>query len=607
MMFATPLGLLALLAVPAIVAIHLFRRRFPVRPVAGLFLWQLIRKTPEGGGRIARLPVTTSLILECAAAAALAMILAGARCSPAGLSQHLVVLLDDSASMAAANVAGESARDRGIRRVLDEIERLGAGARLTLVQSGERPSVLYGPAGFAVDAPHALAAWKPEAAHHSLALGLRLSRELAGSTGKLLVVSDVMPAARGEAHFENGLWVATGTPLANAGIVAAQRTFSLDQNRGVVSLTLANNSTSSIQRRLSVSAGDTELIVRELDLPSGVSSLTLPLPAGTPAVRVRLADDSLMRDNEVTLAEPRPQIVGVETHLADGRGRQALLKALGVLSGVTHTGSGHLAFVDAATLDRPAATGVWRVGFGRPPAAWIGTGAPEDFIGPFVLEKRAPLLHGVTLGGVVWSGTEPLAPDLVRPLASTGDRVLIGTVSTPSRSGPGVTILFNLDLDRTNLIRAPDWPILISNVIEMRRQSLPGPERWNYRAGEWVRVRLDRDPKGPLGFRCGGIERSLPAGRQLEFIAPAPCGLLQVIENGETLFEVGVNFLDETETKLAQQMTADAGALADVAGLRAETTAASDPLFWLFLAIASAALMTNWSLVSPRTRQTSRA
>ena len=38
MIFATPWGLLALLAIPGIIAIHLFRRRFPVRPVAGLFL-----------------------------------------------------------------------------------------------------------------------------------------------------------------------------------------------------------------------------------------------------------------------------------------------------------------------------------------------------------------------------------------------------------------------------------------------------------------------------------------------------------------------------------------------------------------------------------------
>jgi len=47
--FTTPLGLLALVAIPAIVAIHLFRRRFPIRPVAGLFLWQMAQRTPEGG------------------------------------------------------------------------------------------------------------------------------------------------------------------------------------------------------------------------------------------------------------------------------------------------------------------------------------------------------------------------------------------------------------------------------------------------------------------------------------------------------------------------------------------------------------------------------
>src|SRR3989442_10262806 len=103
MMFTTPLGLLALLAIPAIVAIHLFRRRFPTRPVAGLFLWQVVRQTPESGGKISKLPVTASLILECLAALAFALIIAGARLQPAGVSEHLVVLLDDSASMAAIN------------------------------------------------------------------------------------------------------------------------------------------------------------------------------------------------------------------------------------------------------------------------------------------------------------------------------------------------------------------------------------------------------------------------------------------------------------------------------------------------------------------------
>jgi hypothetical protein len=104
-----PIGLVALLAIPAIVAIHLFRRRFPVRPVAGLFLWQLSRRTPEGGGRMTRLPITTSLILECLAALALALILAGWRLVTAAEHAHLVPSMPAARARATAPCGGSPA------------------------------------------------------------------------------------------------------------------------------------------------------------------------------------------------------------------------------------------------------------------------------------------------------------------------------------------------------------------------------------------------------------------------------------------------------------------------------------------------------------------
>jgi hypothetical protein len=321
----------------------------------------------------------------------------------------------------------------------------------------------------------------------------------------------------------------------------------------------------------------------------------LPVPAGLPPLRLALSGDPMLRDNEVTLAEPRPRIVGVENRLKDGRGRQALLKAVAAATGATTADPGHLVFMDAEGIDRAAPAGAWRVGFGRPPAAWLGGGAARDFIGPFVLEKRHPLLLGITLGGVVWTGALPIAPAALRPIASAGDQLLIGTTAAGDPA-----VLVNVDLDRTNLIRSPDWPIFISNLVEARRQALPGPERWNYRIGEWVRVRLGRDPKGPLRLRCGAVERTLPPGRELEFPAPAPGGLLQIVEGSDVLFELGVNFLDEREGDLRQQATADSGAFSDPAGLRAESGPASDPLFWILLACGGLALVGNWLLLSPR-------
>ena len=69
------------------------------------------------------------------------------------------------------------------------------------------------------------------------------------------------------------------------------------------------------------------------------------------------------------------------------------------------------------------------------------------------------------------------------------------------------------------------------------------------------------------------------------------------------LFELGVNFLDESETNLRHQATAEQGELTDLAGLRAESGPASDPLFWLLLTIGGTAILVNWCLLSPKRQQ----
>ncbi len=594
MIFTAPWGLLALLGIPAIVAIHMFRRRFPPRSVAGLFLWQTLRQTPEGGGRITRLPVTASLILECLAALALALILAGARIRPASVNEHLVVLLDDSASMAAVNAQNESPRDRAVRLALDEIDRLGRNVRVTIVLSGERPAVLVGPAALAIEAKPALDGWEPQAQHHSLAPGLRLARELASKTGRLIVFSDAPPDIRGASPVENVRWLSVGQPLPNVGITAAQRTLTPSEGKGTISLTLENFSKEAAKRQLHLKAteeGGKEILAQEVNVPPGTSSLNLPIPAGLPAITASLSEDALIRDNEVTLVEPRPQIVGVENHLPDGRGKDALAKALGAISGATRAEHGQLSFGPAATLDQPPEQGVWRVGFGRAPERLLMPGPAQDFVGPFVPEKRHPLLQGVTLAGVVWAGALPIAVNSLHPLVSAGDQPLIAMLG----SRPDTGILFNLDLERTNLVRAPDWPVLVSNLVELRRQDLPGPERWNYRAGEWVRARLAGDPKEPLHFHCGPLDRGLPQGRSIEFIAPSSCGLLQILEGKNTLFDLGVNFLDENETNLSDRATAESGKLeSQSSGLRTETGPESDPLFWTLLLVGGGAMIGNW-------------
>jgi hypothetical protein len=583
-----PLGLLALVSIPAIVIIHIYRRRYPVRTIAGLFLWQTGVQTPAGGGRPERLPITPGLLLECMAALALSLMLAGARCAPAGDLEHLVVLLDDSASMSARNAAGESARDRATREITTQIDGMSRTARVTLVRSGDRPAVLAGPATSGPDARAALERWQPRARHHSLATALRLSRELAGRSGRLMVVTDTMP----EDEVPSGvLWKAFGQPAANVGIIAAERTLIPEQGQGLLLLTIGNYADAEQSRTLTVVADGREVTRTNVAAPSGVSAVRLPLPPGLPAVRLTLSDDGLLRDNEVVLVEPRPRLVAVDNELREGRGRDALVRALSGVPDVTSSDSGHLQFVEADAFDSPRQPGVWRVAFGAPPASMLAEGEPQDFIGPFVIEKRHPLLLGVTLDGVVWTKAWPVRASSGRPLASAEDRPLLADVTAP---GLPMSLLFNLDLGTTNLVRSPDWPILVSNLIELTRESLPGPERWNYRVGEWVRVKLDAAPKTQLVVKNGGNERTMALSRTVEFAAPEGGGLLQIAADGKTVVELGTNFLDEQESDLRTRNAGQGGAFAPRTAGAMEAGVASDPLFWFLLAIAAVAILANW-------------
>jgi hypothetical protein len=598
MTFGAPLGLIALLAIPAIIAIHLLRRRFPVRPVAGLFLWTAAHEVPDGGRRIDRLPWTLSLLLECLAALALALIIAGATFASSARSEHLVVLLDDSASMTAAE-AGESPRARAVRRVRDEIERLGPRGRITLVRSGERPALLVGPAAFGAEAETALGTWRPEARQHSLSEGLRLARELSGGSASVLVLTDRVPSGTSERLLPGEQWVAAGVPLPNVGIVDAHRTVNADTKQGAVSLAVRNYSGSAVARVLRVTTGEKEVLARALDVPPGTSSINIPLAAGVPAVRLSLSMDALASDDSVVLVEPRPQIVGVENRLKQPRGQMALDKALAAIAGTANATSGHLAFLDAGTTAAPV-PGVWRARFGRSSAPLATAGDPIDVIGPFVLEKRHPLVQGVTLAGIVWTGVVPLSPNAVHPVASAGDLPLIGALIEPAAAG-SPSFVFNLDLERSNLIRSPDWPILISNLVEMRRRELPGPERWNYRVGEWIRIRFDQQPAATLRLRMGALERELPSTRLVEFVAPAPGGLAQILEGDKVQFEIAINAIDEAEGDLRGARTETLGGFDETRqGRELEGGAAFDPLYWVLLTVCVVAMIGNWWLLPAR-------
>ena len=106
MTFLAPIGLLALLALPLIVMLHLIGERRQRQIVPSLMLWRDIPLRPEGA-RWKMLPISFLLMLHLLAATIFGLALA--RPQLAGLpyegTRHTAVLIDQSTSMATREMA----------------------------------------------------------------------------------------------------------------------------------------------------------------------------------------------------------------------------------------------------------------------------------------------------------------------------------------------------------------------------------------------------------------------------------------------------------------------------------------------------------------------
>ncbi len=609
-MFAYPLGLLALLAVPGVIALHLYRRRFEPRQASGLFLWHVEDRQPVAGRKREPLVRSVSFWCELLAALALALAFSGPRSScSASEAEHLVVVLDSSASLGAV-VEGREVRERALDEVKERIDGLPRGSRVTLVRSGPRPMLVAGPAAFPGEARERLEEWKPLAARHDLQPALALGLELSGG-GRVLVLSD---------HFEPESFPQTvellsvGEPVDNWAIVHAVRSREAREGGVVVEkafLSLASYARAPKELTLVVTSAGTEFLRRKVDIGArDRAHLAFELPAGTDLIEVQIDADALALDNKVALVAPAPRTLALHSTLGpeldaalglSAPGDPNLERWLALVPQSTAAGSldaAHLALTKGAELGRAS----WNLAF-EP----LGAGR-KDLIGPFLAERGHRALQGVTLEGLVWSAD----PELVlpgAPLISAGNLVLL----SEERGGGRVLWHINLDPLRSSLQRSPDWPILLANLAELRREELPGPARTNVHIGESLQyrpgaeaTRVERkDEAAPLLYKLTGPlgvpeqrEREVAALEQVVIDGLEEPGLYELSLGAERVAQFALSFADAAESDLS---TALAGRREATLG-NAQVEAALSWIEVALLALAAAALILDWFVLRTSAR-----
>src|SRR5690242_21748863 len=105
MPFATPLALLGLLFVPAVVAMYLLRLRRTETVVPSTLLWQRLAADTEANAPWQRLRRSLLFLLQLLLVVALAVLAARPFLErPAGLARDLIVIVNTSASMSATDI-----------------------------------------------------------------------------------------------------------------------------------------------------------------------------------------------------------------------------------------------------------------------------------------------------------------------------------------------------------------------------------------------------------------------------------------------------------------------------------------------------------------------
>jgi len=284
MTFLLPLGLFALLTLPAIVLLHLIRQRRNRVRVPSLQIWrELQRSTVQRKPR--RLPLTLLLLLHLLLAGLLAVALAQplveiARRTP----EHTAIVLDTSTSMTAVDEVPDrlSAAKAQARRIIDG---LNTGDSVALVELSARPAVLArGEGRDTIGVARALDRVVAGGRDGDLQAALHLAQATARPDAGLRVVvltdgalrADAPPAIAGDVD-----WRVFGNNADNVAIVAfAARP--LRDGRQQLYARVANLGSSPIARTLRLELDGERVADEPMRLaPGAEAEWSWPLPRGT--------------------------------------------------------------------------------------------------------------------------------------------------------------------------------------------------------------------------------------------------------------------------------------------------------------------------------------
>ncbi|MBA3876190.1 MAG: hypothetical protein C0498_04510 [Anaerolinea sp.] len=293
MSFVSPLALLGLLFVPAVVAMYLLKLRRNDAVVPSTLLWQRLVADVEANAPWQRLRRSLLLLLQLLLVLLLAALAARPFLErPAGLAGDLVLVIDTSASMAATDVAPDRLT-AAKQLAVDALRDLPAGGKVSVVAAGRTARVVVNATSDLGRVRAAVENLAVSPASGDLGDALNLADALAARSrdAEILVATDGALATPPTSRLDHPVTVLqVGRDRKNQAIVAlAVRPGSSGVTRSVF-VSVANLDIEPAKRRLQVYGDGVLLEARDLTLDPQTRSEAIidDVPVGVRVIEVRL-------------------------------------------------------------------------------------------------------------------------------------------------------------------------------------------------------------------------------------------------------------------------------------------------------------------------------
>jgi Ca-activated chloride channel family protein len=591
MSFLTPLAFALAVLLPVIIALYFLKLRREERIVSSVYLWQEMVRDVAANAPWQRLRPNLLLLLQLLFLIALIVALAQPfSWTVAAAGDHLILVVDTSASMAATDV-----RPNRLAVAVEQARRLTAGLTpdvpVTLIAAGSEVQVLLSASTDRGMLDRILEGLRPGSDGADMITALELAGAVAAGEpdARVVVLSD------GGVRLPERLGIAAAVhylPIGESGENQAVSALSLDPGVAGQGLTafvrVTNYGAQEVQRRLTLYAYAAPLApsagrlvtARDLVLPAAdaVALTVSDLPTETVAIEARLGDeDALVLDDQAWAVAP--VVSGAQIQIV-GPGNRFLEMALALLPGVEVTTVSLQDYESNQPASGPTDQQTnWLTVFDTvlpeeghyPPGALL-------FVGPFhsteffsvtgelemptarPASASEPLLRYVDLRDVVIQQAARLPlPAWGRPVvvASGGDEANAPLLVAGEVDDRRIAVLA-FDLRQSDLPLRVAFPLLLANMVDFMAPGTSGTLPEMVPPGQPVVIPLPPQAEGALVAQPDRQIEWLPAeAGQALFEGTAAPGVYDVAWEAEgarwSLGRFAVNVFNPLESNIAPQ------------------------------------------------------